>query len=208
MQQIPDWSFGDKYLRGAAPELIPFMDEYGPCTLEPDSEERYFEVLLTGIAAQQLPPEVSVKIMERLRRLTGEPILPEKLNSLPDTLLASCGLTELKVTYMKEFARLVLDKTIDFTAFSEMSDPQIIKMLKNVKGLGQWTIEMFLILSLCRPDVLPGDDFLLKKEVQQLFALPKVPKRGQLLKLLEKWSPWRSLAVWYLWQHSADSGRK
>lgn len=159
MQQIPDWSLGDKYLRGAAPELIPFMDKYGPCTLEPDSEERYFEVLLTGIAAQQLPPEVSVKIMERLRRLTGEPILPEKLNSLPDTLLASCGLTELKVTYMKEFARLVLDKTIDFTAFSEMSDPQIIKMLKNVKGLGQWTIEMFLILSLCRPDVLPGDDF-------------------------------------------------
>ena len=127
---------------------------------------------------------------------------------MPDTLLASCGLTELKVTYMKEFARLVLDKTIDFTAFSEMSDPQIIKMLKNVKGLGQWTIEMFLILSLCRPDVLPGDDFLLKKEVQQLFALPKVPKRGQLLKLLEKWSPWRSLAVWYLWQHSADSERK
>ena len=208
MQQTPDWSLGDRYLREAAPELIPFMEKYGPCCLQPDSQERYFEVLLTGIAAQQLPPEVSMEIMERLRRLTGEPITPEKLNGLPDELLASCGLTELKVTYMKEFARLVLDKTIDFAAFAAMPDTQIVKLLKNVKGLGQWTIEMFLLLSLCRPDVLPGDDFLLKKEVQKLFALAKVPKRGELLKMLARWSPWRSLAVWYLWQHSAGGRKK
>lgn len=208
MQQTPDWSPGDSYLRETAPELLPFMEKYGPCQLTPDGPERYFEVLLTGIAAQQLPPEVSVKIMSRLRDLMGDPLTPEKLAGQTREALTACGLTALKVNYMQEFARMVLDKRIDFVKFPELSDPQLVKLLKGVKGLGQWTIELFLILSLGRPDVLPGDDFLLQKEVQALFQLEKVPKRGELLRLTEKWRPWRSLAVWYLWQHSAETGKK
>ena len=204
MQKKTDWLAGENYLREKAPELLPFIQKYGHCTLGPDSGERYFEVLLTGIAAQQLPPESSKKIMDQLRHLAGTPVTPEKLLSLTDETIVTCGLTALKVTYMKEFARLVLDHTIDFTSFADMTDAQILKQLKTVRGLGQWTIEMFLLLSLCRPDVLPGDDFLLKKEMQLLFNLKEVPKRGQLNKLMEGWKPWRSLAVWYLWQHSAD----
>ena len=165
-------------------------------------------MLLTGIAAQQLPPESSGKIMNQLRHLAGNPVMPEKLMVLTDETVATCGLTAIKITYMKEFARLVLDRTIDFAAFADMPDAQIVKLLKTVRGLGQWTVEMFLLLSLCRPDVLPGDDFLLKKEMQQLFSLKDVPKRGQLNKLMEGWRPWRSLAVWYLWQHSADTRKR
>jgi DNA-3-methyladenine glycosylase II len=195
-------------LREKAPELLPFIQKYGHCTLEPDSGERYFEVLLTGIAAQQLPPESSKKIMDQLRHLAGTPVTPEKLLSLTDETIVTCGLSALKVTYMKEFARLVLDHTIDFASFADMTDAQILKQLKTVRGLGQWTIEMFLLLSLCRPDVLPGDDFLLKKEMQLLFSLKEVPKRGQMNKLMEPWRPWRSLAVWYLWQHSTDTRKR
>ena len=146
--------------------------------------------------------------MDQLRRLAGSPVTPEKLLSLTDETIVTCGLTALKVTYMKEFARLVLDHTIDFGVFPEMTDSQIVKLLKTVKGLGQWTVEMFMLLSLCRPDVLPGDDFLLKKEVQLLFDLKEVPKRGQLNRLMEPWRPWRSLAVWYLWQHSAEGKKR
>ena len=131
-----------------------------------------------------------------------------ELMVLTDETVATCGLTAIKITYMKEFARLVLDRTIDFAAFADMPDAQIVKLLKTVRGLGQWTVEMFLLLSLCRPDVLPGDDFLLKKEMQRLFSLKDVPKRGQLNKLMEGWRPWRSLAVWYLWQHSADTRKR
>ena len=192
MQKTTDWLAGEAYLRDKAPELLPFINKYGHCTLEPDGLERYFEVLLTGIAAQQLPPESSGKIMNQLRHLAGNPVMPEKLMVLTDETVATCGLTAIKITYMKEFARLVLDR----------------KLLKTVRGLGQWTVEMFLLLSLCRPDVLPGDDFLLKKEMQQLFSLKDVPKRGQLNKLMEGWRPWRSLAVWYLWQHSADTRKR
>lgn len=208
MQKNTDWLAGESFLRENAKELLPFINEYGHCTLEPDGLERYFEVLLTGIAAQQLPPESSAKIMEQLRHLAGNPVIPEKLLALTDETIATCGLSAIKITYMKEFARLVLDRTIDFTAFAEMTDAQIVKLLKTVRGLGQWTIEMFLLLSLCRRDVLPGDDFLLKKEMQKLCKLKEVPKRGQLNKLMEPWRPWRSLAVWYLWQHSAESKKK
>ena len=207
MQKKTDWLAGENYLREKAPELLPFIQTYGHCTLEPDGLERYFEVLLTGIAAQQLPPESSGKIMDQLRHLAGNPVTPEKLLSLSDETIVTCGLTALKVTYMKEFARLVLDHAIDFAAFADMTDAQIVKLLKTVRGLGQWTVEMFLLLSLCRPDVLPGDDFLLKKEMQLLLKLKEVPKRGQLNRLMEPWRPWRSLAVWYLWQHSAE-GKK
>ena len=208
MQKKTDWLAGENYLREKAPELLPFIQTYGHCTLEPDGRDRYFEVLLTGIAAQQLPPESSGKIMDQLRHLAGNPVTPEKLLSLSDETIVTCGLTALKVTYMKEFARLVLDNTIDFGVFPEMTDAQIVKLLKTVRGLGQWTVEMFMLLSLCRPDVLPGDDFLLKKEMQLLFNLNEVPKRGQLNRLMEPWRPWRSLAVWYLWQHSAESKKR
>ena len=207
MQKKTDWLAGESFLRENAKELLPFINKYGHCTLEPDGLERYFEVLLTGIAAQQLPPESSGKIMNQLRHLAGNPVTPEKLLSLSDETIVTCGLNALKVTYMKEFARLVLDHTVDFGAFPEMTDARIVKLLKTVRGLGQWTVEMFLLLSLCRPDVLPGDDFLLKKEMQQLFNLKEVPKRGQMSRLMEPWRPWRSLAVWYLWQHSAE-GKK
>lgn len=207
MQKKTDWLAGESFLRENAKELLPFINRYGHCTLEPDGLERYFEVLLTGIAAQQLPPESSGKIMNQLRHLAGNPVTPEKLLSLSDETIVTCGLNALKVTYMKEFARLVLDHTVDFGAFPEMTDARIVKLLKTVRGLGQWTVEMFLLLSLCRPDVLPGDDFLLKKEMQRLFNLKEVPKRGQMSRLMEPWRPWRSLAVWYLWQHSAE-GKK
>ena len=203
MQKTPNWLEGEAFLREHAPELATCMDRYGHCNLQPDDKGRYFEVLVTGIAAQQLPPEESRKIMDGLRRLAGNPVTPEKLLSLTDETVATCGLTALKITYMKEFARKVTDRTIDFACFEEMTDTQIVKLLKNVRGLGQWTIEMFMLLSLCRPDVMPGDDFLLKKEMKELFALKAIPKRGELNRLMEGWRPWRSLAVWYLWQHSA-----
>ena len=105
MQKKTDWLAGESFLRENAKELLPFINRYGHCTLEPDGLERYFEVLLTGIAAQQLPPESSGKIMNQLRHLAGNPVMPEKLMVLTDETVATCGLTAIKITYMKEFAR-------------------------------------------------------------------------------------------------------
>lgn len=194
----PDWSLGDKYLLENAPELAPLIKEYSPCTLQPENEERYFEILVRGLISQQLPPEVVNDICEKMNKYFGS-ITPEKIVEAPDFVLAEQGLVAQKISYLKNFAHMILNREVTLDKFQEMTDAQISKQLLEVKGLGQWTVDMFLLLALCRTDIVPTADHFFKKSLQTLLNLPDIPKRGQINKLTEKWRPWRSLAVWYLW---------
>ena len=108
---------------------------------------------------------------------------------------------------MLDFAKAVVEKQIDMDKFADMADSQITKQLLQIRGLGQWTIEMFLLLGLCRPDVVPSADYIFKKELQQLLQLPELHKRGLINKVTEPWRPWRSLVVWYLWQHANETNK-
>ena len=204
MCQTPDWSLGDKYLRENAPELAPFVDKYSPCPLQARPQAEYFSILLTGIISQQLPPEVSQQLLQKLEGLTGKPITPEAILRLTSEEYLAIGLNQQKSDYLYGFAQAVADGKIDMSKFATMTDSQITKQLLTVRGLGQWTIEMFLLLGLCRPDVVPSADYIFKKELQQLLHLPELPKRGVINKVTEPWRPWRSLVVWYLWQHAND----
>ena len=204
MCQTPDWSLGDKYLRENAPELAPFVDKYSPCPLQARPQAEYFSILLTGIISQQLPPEVSQQLLQKLEGLTGKPITPEAILRLTSEEYLAIGLNQQKIDYLYGFAQAVADGKIDMSKFATMTDSQITKQLLTVRGLGQWTIEMFLLLGLCRPDVVPSADYIFKKELQQLLHLPELPKRGMINKVTEPWRPWRSLVVWYLWQHAND----
>lgn len=204
MCQTPDWSVGDRYLRENATELASLVDKYSPCPLKAKSSEEYFTILLTGIVSQQLPPDVSQKLMHKLGALAGRPIQPEKILKLSDATLLSIGLVQQKIIYIRSFAESVASGRIAMDEFAQMTDSQISKQLLQVRGLGQWTIEMFLLLALCRTDVIPTADFIFKKELQQMLGLESIPKRGQINKLTEHWRPWRSLAVWYIWQRAND----
>ena len=204
MCQTPDWSLGDKYLRENAPELAPFVDKYSPCPLQARPQAEYFSILLTGIISQQLPPEVSQQLLQKLEGLTGKPITPEAILRLTSEEYLAIGLNQQKIDYLYGFAQAVADGKIDMSRFATMTDSQITKQLLTVRGLGQWTIEMFLLLGLCRPDVVPSADYIFKKELQQLLHLPELPKCGMINKVTEPWRPWRSLVVWYLWQHAND----
>ena len=204
MCQTPDWSLGDKYLRENAPELAPFVDKYSPCPLQARPQAEYFSILLTGIISQQLPPEVSQQLLQKLEGLTGKPITPEAILRLTSEEYLAIGLNQQKIDYLYGFAQAVADDKIDMSRFAAMTDSQITKQLLTVRGLGQWTIEMFLLLGLCRPDVVPSADYIFKKELQQLLHLPELPKRGVINKVTEPWRPWRSLVVWYLWQHANE----
>ena len=204
MCQTPDWSLGDKYLRENAPELAPFVDKYSPCPLQARPQAEYFSILLTGIISQHLPPEVSQQLLQKLEGLTGKPITPEAILRLTSEEYLAIGLNQQKIDYLYGFARAVADGKIDMSKFATMTDSQITKQLLTVRGLGQWTIEMFLLLGLCRPDVVPSADYIFKKELQQFLHLPELPKRGMINKVTEPWRPWRSLVVWYLWQHAND----
>ncbi len=204
MCQTPDWSVGDRYLRENAPELISLVDTYSPCPLKAKPQEEYFTILATGIIAQQLPPEVSQKLMIKLEELAGKPLTPQAILSLDDETLQGIGLVNQKIGYLRSFAEALLSKKIDMSKFGGMTDAQITKQLLQVRGLGQWTIEMFLLLGLCRTDVVPSADFICKKELQKLFNLKEMPKRGVINELTKQWRPWRSLAVWYLWCRAND----
>ena len=204
MCQTPDWSLGDEYLRENAPELAPFVTKYAPCPLVAKPQEEYFGILLTGIISQQLPPEVSQELLAKLTALTGRPITPEAVLKLQPADYLAIGLTQQKLDYLYGFAQAVADGKLNMGKFADMTDSQITKQLLTVRGLGQWTIEMFLLLGLCRPDVVPSADYIFKKELQQLLNLYELPKRGVINKVTETWRPWRSLAVWYLWQHANE----
>ena len=197
MLTAPDWALGSQYLRENAPELIPFIDKYGVCTLQP---EKYFGTLLTGIISQQLPPEVSLAMVKKLEETVGTPITPEAVAAASDEALCACGIMQQKVIYLKGFADAVLTGKVTMDKFDSMTDTEITKQLTQIKGLGQWTAEMFLLLALCRTDIAPTADFIFQKRVKEIFNLSAMPKRKQILELTEHWRPWRSLAVWYLWQ--------
>lgn len=205
MCQPPDWSVGDKYLRENAPELATIVAKYSPCPLKPKKEEDYFTILLSGIIAQQLPPEVSQKLVQKLADLVGSPITADAVVNTSDAALCDIGLSAQKVSYLKDFAKAIINGSVQIKAFKDMSDSQITKQLLQIRGLGQWTIEMFLLLGLCRTDVSPSADFIFKKQLQKLFNLQEIPKRGKINQLTEHWRPWRSLAVWYLWMQANET---
>ena len=207
MCQTPDWSVGDRYLRENALELAPLVEKFSPCPLFPKEKEEYFTILLTGIVAQQLPPDVSQQLMTNIERLVGSPVTPQAVLDVPAESFLEIGLVPQKVEYMRNFAQAILDGKVTMDKFAEMTDSQISKQLLQIRGLGQWTIEMFLLLALCRTDVVPSADFIFKKELQKMLNLPDLPKRGQINKLTEKWRPWRSLAVWYIWQQANSESK-
>lgn len=204
MCQPPDWSLGDRYLRENVAELAPLVEKYSPCPLVPKEESQYFTILSAGIVAQQLPPEVSQELMEKLQQLAGKPMTPAAILNMDPAQLIALGLSTQKADYLRSFAQAILDGKVTMDKFPAMTDSQISKQLLQIRGLGQWTIEMFLLLALCRTDVIPSADFIFKKELQKMLQLKDIPKRGQINKLTESWRPWRSLAVWYMWQRAAE----
>ena len=203
MPATPDWSLGDNYLLENAPELKPLIEKYAPCTMQPENEVRYFEILVRGLISQQLPPDVVNNICQKMHDHFGR-ITPKKIVEASDSELAAQGLVQQKIVYLKSFAHMVLDNKVTLDNFQEMTDAQITKQLLDVKGLGQWTIEMFLLLALCRTDIVPTADHVFKKSLKTLLTLPDIPKRGEINKITEKCRPWRSLAVWYLWRYADE----
>jgi DNA-3-methyladenine glycosylase II len=115
--------------------------------------------------------------------------------------LRSAGLSRNKMLALKDLAAKTLDGTVpQGSAIDKMSDEEIIERVSQVRGIGRWTVEMLLIFRLGRTDVLPLDDFGVRKGFQRTYRLPDMPTKQQMLKKGERWKPWRSIASWYLWR--------
>ena len=118
---------------------------------------------------------------------------------MTDVQLRGAGLSGQKVRYVRDLCGRIEDGTLPLDALDRMTDDQVIDSLTQVKGIGRWTAEMFLMFRLQRPDVLPVGDLGIVKAVQRVYRLRTVPSPAKLLRLGESWRPYRSVACWYLW---------
>ncbi len=161
----------------------------------------YFESLIEAIITQQLAGSAAKAISKRFRSLYGKRF-PKPIDVLKtsDPKLRKTGLSGMKVKYIKDLAKNIESKKLKLRSLSKLSDDEIVERLIQVKGIGRWTAEMFLIFSLGRMDVLPVGDLGLKKGVQLLNSASELPTAAEIEELAEKWRPYRTIATWYLWK--------
>ncbi|HSB50648.1 MAG TPA: hypothetical protein VLC72_04900, partial [Nitrosopumilaceae archaeon] len=118
----------------------------------------------------------------------------------PDSKLRKVGLSRPKIKYIKELSRYIESKKLNMRSLSKLSDEEVIEHLTQIKGIGRWTAEMFLIFSLGRMDVLPVGDLGLRKGIQMYNASDDLPNAVEIERLAEKWRPYRTVATWYIWK--------
>jgi len=191
-------------LRKSDPVMRRLVDEHGPL----DEEQRRrgrppepYGALVRSIVGQQLSTKAARTIYERLTELFGgkTPSPAELLAADPEDVRAA-GLSRPKVSYLRSLAEHVQSGELELDRLSELPDEEVTEQLTAVKGLGQWTADMFLIFHLDRPDVLPVGDLGIRRAVERAYALPKIPDAAQLVEIGEPWRPQRSLASLYLWR--------
>lgn len=159
----------------------------------------YVASVIRAIVGQQLSVKAARTIWHRVEELCGT-LSPEALIALDDEELRAAGLSRGKITYVRDFCKKVLSGEIDFATLCSREDACVIETLTRVKGIGQWTAEMFLIFSLGRPDILSVKDAGLQRAIQWLYGLEQIPTAEEMMKLGEMWKPHRSAASLYLWE--------
>ncbi len=179
------------------------------------SEATVFEALMEAIIYQQLAGKAAKAILEKVkskfhvpgpekvtRHGKGLPFpTPQQVLDVPEELLRSGGLSRAKMLAVKDLAAKVLDGTVpDMATIRTMSEDEIIERLTQVRGIGRWTVEMLLIFDIGRLDVLPVDDYGVRQGYTRLYRKRELVKPKVLMKLGEKWRPYRSVAAWYMWR--------
>jgi len=166
----------------------------------------YFDSLVSTITAQQLSSKVATVIYQRLSNLLNKEITAEKIMQTDDGLLRSIGLSFQKIKYLKSLAEHIIEKKVVFDHISHQSDEEIIEMLTQIKGIGVWSAQMFLMFSLGREDVFSELDLGLRNAVKRLYQNDQLTM-ADIQKISENWSPYRSIVSHYLW-HAWDFDTK
>src|SRR5512140_3270306 len=173
----------------------------GPCTLQPREEWTHFDALVRSIVYQQLSGKAAATIHGRVLALIGDgDAAPEKIVATSHDALRAAGLSNQKASYVRNLAEHVLDGSLPVKSLHELTDDEIITALTQVKGIGRWSAQMFLMFRLGRPDVLPDLDLGIQKGLQRAYGLRKMPAPKDVLRHGEKWAPYRTSASWYLWR--------
>ncbi|GLT92116.1 hypothetical protein SLE2022_099700 [Rubroshorea leprosula] len=194
------------HLRNVDPLLANLIDTYPPPSF--DTFHTPFLALTRSILYQQLAFKAGTSIYTRFISLCGgeSGVIPETVLSLTPQQLRQIGVSGRKASYLHDLARKYQNGILSDSAIVNMDDKSLFTMLTMVNGIGSWSVHMFMIFSLHRPDVLPINDLGVRKGVQFLYNLEELPRPSQMEQLCEKWRPYRSVASWYLWRFVEAKG--
>jgi DNA-3-methyladenine glycosylase II len=161
-----------------------------------------FLSLIRSIISQQLAERVANVIYGRFLEYynNGSPIAEQILLTPDNIIKIKVGLSSKKIEYIKDLSARVIDRRLNLALTLKMSDDEIANQLIQVKGIGKWTAEMFMIFCLGRPDIFPVGDLGVRKAIQKLYTLPELPTPSTMLAISQPWKPYRSIATWYLWK--------
>ena len=189
------------HFKKADPVFAVVIKELTLRELSPRKPEEYFEALVESIVSQQLSVKASDTIFKRFAALTpGKKFpTPQQVLKFPTAKICKCGLSKAKVIYIKDLAKKVLDKTVNIKQMHTWTDAEVIEHLTQVKGIGVWTAEMFLMFSLGREDVFSYGDLALRNAIRDIYKMKAHPTPAQAKKITDAWKPYRTMGSRYLW---------
>jgi DNA-3-methyladenine glycosylase II len=190
----------EEHLRTADPVMASIVKQVGRCGLGRAKREDPFVAVIEAIVWQQLSTKAAATIYRRFLKLFpgGRPT-PAAILAASEQSLRGVGLSRGKVAYLRDLSMKVTDGTVHLESLETMADADVISTMTKVKGIGQWSAEMFLMFRLQRSDVLPVGDLGIVKAMQRHYRLRKTPTPERMYRIAERWRPYRSVASWYLW---------
>jgi len=189
-----------KHLADSDSRFSKLIEIFGKPDFEPQGN--YIKSLVRSIIYQQLSGKSAFVIYSRLLKLfpANHFPVPDELLSISDQIYCDIGLSKQKAVYIKEIAKAFKNKTVQSEKFNEMSNDRIRNDLIKIKGIGPWTIDMFLMFTLNRSDILPTGDLGIQKGYMVFFDIDFFPDKKYMIQNAEEWRPFRTVACWYLWK--------
>ena len=187
-----------QHLKSVDPVMASIIERVGPYSLA--LREPTFETLARSITFQQLSGKAAGTIFTRVKQAVGRRFTAPAFLRLTEEELRACGLSRQKIASLRDLAERVVRREINFRKLAKLEDAEIILQLSQVRGVGVWTVQMFLLFALERPNVLPLSDLGVRNAVRKAYDLEELPNATELAVIAERWHPYCSVATWYLWR--------
>lgn len=190
-----------EHLGNADPVIAEVISKVGPYKLALRTAGTHFDALVRSIVYQQLSGKAAATIHGRVLQLFNpDAPLPPQIIATDHEALRRAGLSNQKAGYIRNLAEHAMSGTLPVESLHELTDEEIIAALTQVKGIGRWSAQMFLMFRLGRPNVLPDLDLGVQKGIQTAYRMRKLPSPRKVLEIGKKWSPYCSMASWYMWR--------
>ena len=187
-----------RHLKENDPVLAGIIERIG--AVKPAYRDPTFESLVRAITYQQLHGSAAKAIYDRFAAAAGGPLTPDSVLALTEVQMRACGLSRQKLAYIRDLAAKTLSRDVVFEDLPNMSDEDVIEHLTRVKGIGEWSAQMFLMFALRRGNVMPTGDYGIRAAIRKAYRKRNVPKPKEMLRIARKWEPYRTLACYYLWR--------